>query len=856
MKTSFIPIDYAYFDFEGRNYAKIIGRDENGKRICLIDSCQIYFWAILKNNIKQKEINELIKKIEKIQLDVKGRMTKVEKVELHEKNYLGKKVKALKIFATNYKDLHDIADKLGDEKIEKRRGYDLGFITHYILEKKIKPLCWYEIDGEILNNSLEFGGIDSILEVDQCIKVKKIISMKESGESNNKINLNVKNNLSKSKQGTREQNSADRQGGFPNFKPKVLAYDIECDSFKIGEGEILMVSLVSENFKKILTWKRKTEQEVKSPEIEYAKNEADLLEKFAEYVKKISPDFLVGYFSDGFDLPYLKARAEKNEVKLSLGLDGSQPKFLRGMSMTGKIDGIVHIDILKFIRSAYSQYMQSETLSLNEVAKEFLGDSKKEFKFKHSSEIKEDEWKEYYEYNLHDSVLTYGLFEKFWPDLLEFTKIMQEPIFDVSRNSMSRNVEDYIIHNLEKFNEIVEKRPGYNEVSERKNTKKYEGAFVFEPAPGIYENLAVFDFTSSYGSTIVTYNLSKSTLLEKQEKNSYSIETAGQKIYFSKNPGFIPEMLKEIIEKRKKFKQELKINPEDSLKKARSNAFKLLANAYYGYQGFFGARYYCREAAAATAAFAKKLIQEVIEKINEEKYKTIYSDTDSIAFLLGKKTKDQTNDFLKKLNSELPGIMELELEGFFKRGIWVSKRSGNIGAKKKYALIDENKKIKIRGFETVRRDWCALARKLQNKIIRQILEDGDEKKAMETLKEAIKKIKERDVKKEELIIRTQLKKSLSEYKAISPHVIAAKKMQEKEIPISEGNLIEYYIAETSGNKKLVREKVKLPEEPGKYDIDYYLERQILPAVENIFQVFDIDIKEILDGKKQTTLRDF
>ena len=64
--------------------------------------------------------------------------------------------------------------------------------------------------------------------------------------------------------------------------------------------------------------------------------------------------------------------------------------------------------------------------------------------------------------------------------------------------------------------------------------------------------------------------------------------------------------------------------------------------------------------------------------------------------------------------------MELELEDFYKRGIWVSKRTGEAGAKKKYALIDEKGKLKIRGFETVRRDWCNLARELQNNIIRQI----------------------------------------------------------------------------------------------------------------------------------------
>ena len=171
MKTDFIPIDYDYFDFEGRNYAKIVGRDSKGKRICVVDTCDVFFWAILKEKIKDKQIKELTKKISKIKLNIKGRQTEVEKVELHEKNFLGNKVKAIKIFATNYKDLHDIADKLGMPEIEKRRGYDLGFITHYIIEKKLIPLQWYEIEGEVLGKN-DFNGISEI-NVDFAIKLEK-----------------------------------------------------------------------------------------------------------------------------------------------------------------------------------------------------------------------------------------------------------------------------------------------------------------------------------------------------------------------------------------------------------------------------------------------------------------------------------------------------------------------------------------------------------------------------------------------------------------------------------------------------------------------------------------------------------
>jgi len=499
--------------------------------------------------------------------------------------------------------------------------------------------------------------------------------------------------------------------------------------------------------------------------------------------------------------------------------------------------------------------MQSETLSLNDVSKEFLNDKKNDFEFKSVSKMSDSDWKNYFTYNLQDSDLTYRLFFKFWQDIKEFSRVMQEPTFEISRNGMSKNVESYLLHNLEKFNEIPEKRPTHGEIGERRKREKYEGAFVFQPTAGLYENLVFFDFTSYWPSIIVTFNLSKSTILEKKEKNVLEVNTGKNKFYFRKDPGFFPEMLKEIIILRKKYKQELK-NDKDAVTRARSNAFKLLANASYGYQGFFGARYYCPEASASTTSISRDFTKKTIDFINKKNYKVIYSDTDSIALLLNKHSKPEAIELLKEINKGLPGIIELDLEDFYKRGIWVTKRTGKFGAKKKYALITENEKLKIRGFETVRRDWCALAREVQNKVIRMVLKDGNEKRALDYVKEIVKKIKERKIDRKEILIRTKLKKPISEYKNISPHVIAAKKMKEQKILIDEGALIEYFIAETREKKKLVREKVKLVSEKGEYDLKYYLERQILPAVENIFQIFEIDIKEFIEGKKQMKLEDF
>ena len=278
---------------------------------------------------------------------------------------------------------------------------------------------------------------------------------------------------------------------------------------------------------------------------------------------------------------------------------------------------------------------------------------------------------------------------------------MEEPPFDVSRAGLSKFTESYILHNLDKFNEIPEKRPGYSQIGERRGVR-VEGAFVLEPKPGLYEDLAMFDFTSMHTSIIISHNISKGTFLEKKEEGAYEspeINEDGEKVryYFSKKPGFFPELLKEIFKLRTKFKEEYKKNP-NPITKARSNAFKVLSASAHGYVAFFGARYYSHEASAAILAFVRKFNQDTIRKVEEKGFNPIYGDTDSIAFSREGKSKKEIKDFLDELNSQLPGVMHLELEDFFKRGLWVTTRGGTSGAKKKYALLGEDGEIKIRGF--------------------------------------------------------------------------------------------------------------------------------------------------------------
>ena len=815
MKFEFVPVDYDYFDFDGRNYVRLIGRNEKGKKVCIIDSYEPNFYVILKNGAKPDKV---IKKIEGIEIEKASRISKVLKMEIVDKNFLGKKVKAIRVFVTNHKDAHDIASEIGDMKeIESRREYDIQIISKYIKEKGVDPLTWHSVEGDVLGIE-DFGGIADAFDVDICVEAKKISKLEIDKE----------------------------------FEPKILAYDIETTDAELGKGDVLMISLYGEGIKKVLTWKKCSSAQ---KYVECFGDEGEMIEKFVEYVNEYDPDILTGYFSDGFDLPYLKAASQKNKVKLGLGVDGRGPTFTRGRIPSGKINGIVHVDLFRFVDAVFSQYLQSETLSLNEVAGELVGEKKEDFDFNRLPHMTESDWHDFFSYNLQDAVVTYKLAEKLWPDMLEFSKIVKEPLFDITRDRMSSHVENHILHNLDRFDEISEKRPGYNEINERKAKGKFEGAFVYEPKPGLYEDLVMFDFTSMHASIIVSFNISKSTFSEKEGKGFFEspefvLDGKRGKFYFEKKEGYFGKLLSEIVEKRKKYKREYN-HDKNAMTRARSNAYKLLANASFGYQGFFGARYYSREAAASTLAFVRKFTHDTINTIEKEGYKIIYSDTDSIAFLQGDKSKKQVLDFLKKINSKLPGIMELDLEDFYSRGLFVSKRTTDKGAKKKYALVDEEGKIKIRGFETVRRDWCKLTRNLQSGVLAKVLEDGNEKVALKLLRKVLEDLKNRNINLDDLMMRTQLRQPLNEYLNEGPHVIAAKKMEAQEIRVSPGMVIEYFIGEGTG--KRVGDRVYLPDEKAKYDIEYYLNNQILPAVENIFDVFGVNVKEIAEGEKQEKL---
>ena len=157
----------------------------------------------------------------------------------------------------------------------------------------------------------------------------------------------------------------------------------------------------------------------------------------------------------------------------------------------------------------------------------------------------------------------------------------------------------------------------------------------------------------------------------------------------------------------------------------------------------------------------------------------MYGDTDS-AFILLPTTKKEADikSFVEKVNKKLPGRMELEFEGLYKRGLFVTRKEGRV-AKKRYALADYEDHLTIVGFEYVRRDHSLIARETQRRVLQEILVNVDPQKAHDIVLEVVKRLREGKVPKKELVVLTQLQRKLENYATTAPHVSAALKAKKR-----------------------------------------------------------------------------
>lgn len=115
---------------------------------------------------------------------------------------------------------------------------------------------------------------------------------------------------------------------------------------------------------------------------------------------------------------------------------------------------------------------------------------------------------------------------------------------------------------------------------DRKQRESFQGAFVFEPKPDLYEWVASFDFASLYPSIMRQFMISIENFVTKDktfDTNEHQIKCTSGAVFDSSKDPLIPEILANYYNQRKTAKQVSQIAEKelDELKKTKQQRFKL-----------------------------------------------------------------------------------------------------------------------------------------------------------------------------------------------------------------------------------------------------------------------------------------
>lgn len=454
-------------------------------------------------------------------------------------------------YETSGDDMHValyVKDKNGDSKFKSLDGYKT---------KEVK----FDSFSEVNEFKKEYGDQFSLLGdfpfENQYINQKNLASSFDT----NLINIGLFDLECESK------------FGFPSVKEaKEIITVISCYSTK---SKILSCFALTDESNKI-EW-----NELIELNLVYCSSEKELLRRFLSYWREEKFDCVSGWNSSLFDIPYLYNRminvlSKKEADSLSFWGKVSVKEIEKMNKQMTKVFllGTPHLDYL----DVYKKFVLKprENFRLDTIAEVELGQKKLDYsEYESIQEFWEKNPSKFILYNLIDVFLIIRLEEKLrlLALALIFSYTAKQNFEDVY--SPVKTWESLCYNFLYEQNIVVPKffRGGKDE--------SFAGAYVKEVPPGFYKDVISFDVTSLYPSLIQMLNVSPETLVttvidsEIQDKNLVSSLLNGElndynthkkhnltlsangQFYKKDKMGLIPNLMKELMDKRKEAKNKM-----------------------------------------------------------------------------------------------------------------------------------------------------------------------------------------------------------------------------------------------------------------------------------------------------------
>lgn len=379
---------------------------------------------------------------------------------------------------------------------------------------------------------------------------------------------------------------------------------------------------------------------------------------------------------------------------------------------------------------------------------------------------------------------------------------------------------------------------------------------------GILRDVHVFDFKGMYPSMMRTYNLSSDVVAGWSHDGVVPPGTCRSPgtglLTRTDELGIIPLALKVLTDLREYWSNLAKKlapgSPEWRDAMAKSNAYKVAANSFYGGGGSEHSRFNNRDVSEATTQNCVFYLRLVVAEAEKRGMDVVYYDTDG-ASLIGP-SMEGAKRFVKWLNEKklaeviashgcVDNFVQIEFEKTFDRIIFTGKK-GYVARYSHYkgTAAKGDSEPEIKGVAYKRGDRGRLARNLQGRIIDLLVggvkvreSDGMKRPINRDLPPAVDRAYDPlvegtgpslplsptedlavyrsvieaakahvlgdELPLEEVRLSMQLKKPLKEYMGDEAHVRVARVLAERGVKMSEGMRVEYVVVDGSKSPQVV-----------------------------------------------------
>jgi DNA polymerase-2 len=348
------------------------------------------------------------------------------------------------------------------------------------------------------------------------------------------------------------------------------------------------------------------------------------------------------------------------------------------------------------------------------------------------------------------------------------------------------------------------------------------GGLVLQPSPGIFQNVAILDFSSMMPSLMIKYNVSPETVVDIQDtREGYEICDLGIKILTT--PGLIPQALKPMRDKRLSLKQLLKsIDKSDPRYSTLSQQYKVLANVTsrkavidalkwlgvvcYGRLGFANATFGRLNAHEVVSYLSRKNIMRSRSIAASTGFEPKHLYVDSIFLSKIGATAEDFQALANKIAEETQLPMDFDGTIYPWFSFLATRENPNISVANRFYGLAPDGNHKIRGIALRRSDTPKFAANMQRNVLEILLKEPDPAKLTTLLPEIIEIVKEQfySLKKgnipfEQLVVTQTLSRELSNYSVLTPLALAARQLEIQGKVVKRGQQVRFiYTARSPG----------------------------------------------------------